>query len=83
MVRADLLIDCIRSTGSPQVQNAALLLVASLADVAPELVLHSVMPIFTFMGATVLRQDDEYSVHVIDQVGNHTSCHYGPMKSMC
>jgi U3 small nucleolar RNA-associated protein 10 len=25
------------------------------------------MPIFTFMGASVLRQDDEYSGHVIEQ----------------
>ncbi|KAI9814174.1 MAG: snoRNA-binding rRNA-processing protein utp10 [Pycnora praestabilis] len=66
-VRADLLTDCVRTTSSPQVQNAALLLVASLSSVAPELVLHSVMPIFTFMGTTVLRQDDEYSSHVIDQ----------------
>ncbi|KAI9838111.1 MAG: hypothetical protein M1819_006267 [Sarea resinae] len=52
---------------SSSVQNAALLLVSSLASIAPELVLHSVMPIFTFMGATVLRQDDEYSAHVIDK----------------
>ncbi|RPB23217.1 hypothetical protein L211DRAFT_809362 [Terfezia boudieri ATCC MYA-4762] len=66
-IRADVLVNCIRSTQSPQVQNRALLLVAALADVAPEVVLHSVMPIFTFMGANVLRQDDEYSAHVIEQ----------------
>ncbi|KAJ5042782.1 uncharacterized protein L3040_004175 [Drepanopeziza brunnea f. sp. 'multigermtubi'] len=66
-VRADLLVDCVQNTTSPQVQNAALLLVASLADTAPELVLHSVMPIFTFMGSSVLRQNDEYSAHVINQ----------------
>ncbi|KAI9849169.1 MAG: snoRNA-binding rRNA-processing protein utp10 [Sclerophora amabilis] len=67
IIRTDLLIDCVRSTASPEVQNAALLVVSSLATVVPELVLHSVMPIFTFMGATVLRQDDEYSVHVVNQ----------------
>jgi U3 small nucleolar RNA-associated protein 10 len=66
-VRADLLVDCVQRTASPQVQNAALLLIASLADTAPELVLHSVMPIFTFMGSSVLRQNDEYSAHVISQ----------------
>ena len=66
-VRADLLVDCVQKTASPQVQNAALLLIASLADTAPELVLHSVMPIFTFMGSSVLRQNDEYSAHVISQ----------------
>ena len=66
-VRVDLLVDCVQKTASPQVQNAALLLIASLADTAPELVLHSVMPIFTFMGSSVLRQNDEYSAHVISQ----------------
>jgi U3 small nucleolar RNA-associated protein 10 len=66
-VRADLLVDCVQKTGSPQVQNDALLLIAALAETAPELVLHSVMPIFTFMGSSVLRQSDEYSAHVIDQ----------------
>ncbi|KAH7418398.1 hypothetical protein BKA64DRAFT_730120 [Cadophora sp. MPI-SDFR-AT-0126] len=66
-IRADLLVDCVQKTTSPQVQNAALLLIASLADSAPELVLHSVMPIFTFMGSSVLRQNDEYSAHVISQ----------------
>ncbi|EWC47142.1 hypothetical protein DRE_03511 [Drechslerella stenobrocha 248] len=66
-VRADLVVSCIRSTASPQLQNAALLLIAALADLAADVVLHSVMPIFTFMGANVLRQDDEYSAHVIEQ----------------
>jgi U3 small nucleolar RNA-associated protein 10 len=66
-VRADLLVDCVQKTASPQVQNAALLLIASLADTAPELVLHSVMPIFTFIGSSVQRQNDEYSAHVINQ----------------
>ncbi|KAK2630269.1 hypothetical protein QTJ16_001089 [Diplocarpon rosae] len=66
-VRVDLLVDCVQKTSSPQVQNAALLLIASLADAAPEIVLHSVMPIFTFMGSSVLRQNDEYSAHVINQ----------------
>ncbi|CZS94034.1 hypothetical protein WAI453_001374 [Rhynchosporium graminicola] len=66
-IRADLLVDCVQKTTSPQVQNAALLLIASLADTAPELVLHSVMPIFTFMGSSVLKQNDEYSAHVISQ----------------
>jgi U3 small nucleolar RNA-associated protein 10 len=66
-VRTDLLVDCVQKTASPQVQNAALLLIASLADTVPDLVLHSVMPIFTFMGSSVLRQNDEYSAHVISQ----------------
>ncbi|KAL4816637.1 U3 small nucleolar RNA-associated protein 10 [Aspergillus spinulosporus] len=67
VVRADLVVDCVRTTESPEVQNTALLLVAGLSVIAPELVLHSVMPIFTFMGSSVLRKDDDYSVSVIDQ----------------
>lgn len=31
------------------------------------LVLHNVMPIFTFMGDYMLRRDDSYSLHVIQQ----------------
>jgi len=67
VIRADVLVSCIRSTTSPQVQNSALLLLSNLADIAPDTVKHSVMPIFTFMGANTLRQDDEYSAHVIEQ----------------
>ena len=30
-------------------------------------VLHNLMPIFTFMGASILRHDDQYSFQVIDK----------------
>ncbi|KAK2592475.1 snoRNA-binding rRNA-processing protein utp10 [Conoideocrella luteorostrata] len=63
----DLLVNCIQKSSSPVVQNAALLLVANLATTAPNLVLHSVMPIFTFMSSSVLRQSDDYSAHVVSQ----------------
>lgn len=63
----DLLANCIQKSSSPVVQNAALLLIASFATTAPNLVLHSVMPIFTFMGTSVLRQTDDYSAHVVSQ----------------
>ncbi|KAK9479276.1 hypothetical protein V1514DRAFT_328929 [Lipomyces japonicus] len=65
--RVDIVVNCIRSSTSPQVQNRLLLLVSALAELSPELVLHSVMPIFTFMGANTIRQDDEFSAHVIQQ----------------
>ncbi|EAT90415.2 hypothetical protein SNOG_02203 [Parastagonospora nodorum SN15] len=67
-VRADLLIDCIRHSTSPQVQNSALLLIANLASWVPELILHNLMPIFTFIGSTLLRQQDDYSAQVVDKV---------------
>lgn len=63
----DLLANCIQNSSSPVVQNSALLLIASFATTAPNLVLHSVMPIFTFMGTSVLRQSDDYSAHVVSQ----------------
>lgn len=63
----DVLVSCIQKSSSPAVQNSALLLVASLSKTAPDVVLHSVMPIFTFMGSSVLRQSDDYSAHVINQ----------------
>ncbi|KAK9447659.1 uncharacterized protein V1518DRAFT_406669 [Limtongia smithiae] len=66
-VRIDIIVSCIRSSSSPQVQNKFLLLVSALASLSPELVLHSVMPIFTFIGANTVRQDDEFSAHVIQQ----------------
>lgn len=66
-IRADLLVECVRHTSNPQVQNSALLLISSLATCVPDVVLHSVMPIFTFMGSSILRQSDDYSAHVVDQ----------------
>lgn len=66
-MRVDIIVSCIRAASSPQVQNRLLLLVSALASLVPEIVLHSVMPIFTFMGANTVRQDDEFSAHVIQQ----------------
>ncbi|KAK1081175.1 snoRNA-binding rRNA-processing protein utp10 [Friedmanniomyces endolithicus] len=67
VIRADLIVEAVRTTSSTQVHNTALLLISELATWAPELVLHSVMPLFTFMSTTLLRQSDEYSAHVTDQ----------------
>ncbi|KAL9012480.1 MAG: hypothetical protein Q9173_002757 [Seirophora scorigena] len=64
-VRVDVLVDCIRNSTDPQVQHAALLLVSVLARIAPELILHDVMPIFTFMGPTVMKRTDDYSAYVV------------------
>ncbi|KAL8823214.1 MAG: hypothetical protein Q9191_006066 [Dirinaria sp. TL-2023a] len=66
-VRPEVLIDCMSNTGNTQVHQAALMLVASIASTSPELILHSVMPIFTSMGGGIMRNDDEYSAHVISK----------------
>lgn len=66
-VRADLIVNSIRLSNSPQVQNRLLLVIAELASLSPEIILHSVMPIFTFMGAHTIRQDDEFSSSALQQ----------------
>ncbi|KAG8528844.1 uncharacterized protein KY384_006533 [Bacidia gigantensis] len=66
-IETDLLLDCIKSSSSPQVRNTGLLLLSALAHIIPEQILHNVMPIFTFMGSDVLRQGDDYSAHVVRQ----------------
>lgn len=66
-IRVDTIVQAVRASGSPQTHNQALLLLASVATQHPDAVLHHVMPVFTFMGANVLRQDDAYSFHVIEQ----------------
>ena len=53
---------------NPQTFHQALLLMADLARLAPESVLHNVMPVFTFMGANVFHRDDTYSFKVVQRV---------------
>lgn len=65
--RADILVSSIRASPSPQVQNKLLLAIGSLATLSSETVLHSIMPIFTFMGAHTIRQDDEFSTLVVEK----------------
>lgn len=66
-IRADILVSAIRNSPSPQVQNKLLLVVGALASLNSETVLHSVMPIFTFMGAHSIRQDDEFTTQVVER----------------
>ncbi|KAI5954403.1 UTP10 [Candida jiufengensis] len=66
-IRADLIVNSIRTSTSPQIQNKLLLVISELALLAPEIILHSVMPIFTFMGAHTIRQDDEFSNNALQQ----------------
>ncbi|KAJ2388137.1 snoRNA-binding rRNA-processing protein utp10 [Coemansia sp. RSA 2611] len=66
-MRVDVIVQVIRTSVRPQTHNQTLLLLAAVAAMHPQVVLHHVMAIFTFMGANVLRQDDEYSFHVIQQ----------------
>ncbi|XP_066467559.1 HEAT repeat-containing protein 1 [Tiliqua scincoides] len=63
----ELIVQCIRVSGMPQTHHHALLLLGAAAGIFPGKVLHNIMPIFTFMGANVMRLDDAYSFQVINK----------------
>lgn len=61
-----LITKCIRTSRNPQTHHHALLvLVRLLRDADVRRALFNIMPIFTFMGSTVVRQDDAYSIQII------------------
>ncbi|KAG9310969.1 hypothetical protein JVU11DRAFT_8847 [Chiua virens] len=64
-IRLDVLVELIRVTDNPQTFNEALLLMAHLVRLAPDSVLHNIMPIFTFMGSNIFHRDDSYSFKVV------------------
>ncbi|XP_061480551.1 HEAT repeat-containing protein 1 isoform X2 [Rhineura floridana] len=63
----ELIVQCIRVSEMPQTHYHALLLLGAAAGLFPVKVLHNIMPIFTFMGANVMRLDDAYSFQVINK----------------
>nr|CAD7256183.1 unnamed protein product [Timema shepardi] len=67
-LNVELIVHCIRATQNPQTHHHALLVLAHLAGMIPEQVLHNMMSIFTFMGYSVLRHDDAFSFQVISKI---------------
>ncbi|XP_040285553.1 HEAT repeat-containing protein 1 [Bufo bufo] len=63
----ELIVQCVRTSEMPQTHHHALLLLGTAAGIFPDKVLHNIMPIFTFMGANVMRLDDSYSFQVISK----------------
>lgn len=63
----ELIVQCIRVSEMPQTHHHALLLLGTVASIFPDKVLHNIMSIFTFMGASVMRLDDTYSFQVINK----------------
>uniref|UniRef100_A0A667YWZ5 HEAT repeat-containing protein 1 n=1 Tax=Myripristis murdjan TaxID=586833 RepID=A0A667YWZ5_9TELE len=63
----ELVVQCVRVSEMPQTHHHALLLLGAVAGIFPEKVLHNIMPIFTFMGANIMRLDDAYSFQVISK----------------
>ncbi|KAI9355028.1 hypothetical protein DFJ73DRAFT_825808 [Zopfochytrium polystomum] len=69
-LRLELIVQCVRVTENPQTHHSALLVMSEVAELFPDAVLNNVISIFTFMGANILRRDDEYSFYVIQQTLN-------------
>uniref|UniRef100_A0A8C8SDC1 HEAT repeat-containing protein 1 n=1 Tax=Pelusios castaneus TaxID=367368 RepID=A0A8C8SDC1_9SAUR len=63
----ELIVQCVRVSEMPQTHHHALLLLGAAAGMFPDKVLHNIMPIFTFMGANVMRLDDTYSFQIINK----------------
>ncbi|XP_069035979.1 HEAT repeat-containing protein 1 isoform X1 [Lepisosteus oculatus] len=63
----ELVVQCVRCSNMPQTHHHALLLLGAVAGMFPEKILHNIMPIFTFMGANIMRLDDIYSFQVINK----------------
>lgn len=64
----DTVVESIRTSKNPQTHHLALLLLSYIAGVLPDQVLKKFMPIFTFMGNSILRLDDAYSLQIINKV---------------
>ncbi|KAL9090225.1 MAG: hypothetical protein Q9159_002125 [Coniocarpon cinnabarinum] len=67
VVRVDLLVECLKKTSSSQARTAAIGLLSSLSIWIPEGVLHHIIPIFTLMSQTTVRQQDEQSFQIVDR----------------
>jgi len=63
----DNVIQCLRTSKNPQTQNQAILLLASAAPKFPKKILGQIIPLFTFMGASTVRQDDNYTFYVLQK----------------
>ncbi|XP_055547032.1 HEAT repeat-containing protein 1 homolog [Wyeomyia smithii] len=66
--KVELIVQCIRGTQNPQTHHHALLLLAHVAHLVPDQVLQNMMEIFTFMGSSVVRHDDVYSIQIISKI---------------
>ncbi|WVQ95966.1 hypothetical protein IAU59_003065 [Kwoniella sp. CBS 9459] len=66
-VGIEVIIKVIRASSNPRTSQRALLVASELARLIPEAVLHNIMPIFTFMGASDFQRDDAYSFGVVEK----------------
>nr|XP_033335070.1 HEAT repeat-containing protein 1 [Megalopta genalis]XP_033335071.1 HEAT repeat-containing protein 1 [Megalopta genalis] len=67
-LQIDLITQCIRTSRNPQTHHHALLVLVELLKIVDvRCALYTIMPIFTFMGSSVVRQDDAYSIQIISK----------------
>ncbi|XP_065355834.1 HEAT repeat-containing protein 1 homolog [Calliphora vicina] len=66
--RMDQVVQCLRASQNPQTHHNALLLLSHCAALFPQQVLHNIVDIFTFMGSSVVRHDDAFSFHIINDI---------------
>ncbi|TYJ57970.1 U3 small nucleolar RNA-associated protein 10 [Cryptococcus floricola] len=66
-VGIEVIIKVVRASTNPRTSQRALLVASELARLIPEAVLHNVMPIFTFMGASDFQRDDAYTFGVVEK----------------
>lgn len=58
-------MECLRTSGNIQTKENCLTAISCAASLYPTRVLHNVMQIFTFMGGSFLKIDNEHSFNVI------------------
>ncbi|KAK4328191.1 hypothetical protein Pmani_001398 [Petrolisthes manimaculis] len=66
-LNTEVVVQCVRASHSPDTHRRAMLILAFAARIHPDAVIQKVMPIFTFMGTSLMWRDDSYSFQVIHQ----------------
>ena len=65
-IRVDVLVSIVKLPLSRSLLHNVLSLLGKIATIAPEQVVHNVMPIFTFVGSSVLSRDDQASFAIVE-----------------
>ncbi|XP_016963870.1 HEAT repeat-containing protein 1 homolog [Drosophila biarmipes] len=68
LFRVDFAVQALRNTRNPQTQQHALIFLTHCAAMYPQQVLLRIVEIFTFVGSSVARHDDAFSLHIIHNV---------------
>ncbi len=65
-IRVDVLVGLLKIPFSRTLLHKVLTLLAKVADVAADQVVHNIMPIFTFVGVSVMSRDDDASFAIVE-----------------